>query len=191
MTWDLSVPLLIQDGKEVAMTYIAQDSLIPTSNWRLTAENEYSECEMDRHSAESHLPLPESLCHLPTSGFWVLLQGNMNHLNHCQGIDDNEDLPSTKPCLLTPSLKGQGRLSFLLSPKAEQGSFQSNGSHVWLPTRIPGKLYPRPIISQILGVEPRSGYLLNLLRPSSQVSQGQQPPSWKCSVGNSQTTFQS
>lgn len=40
---DLSVPLLTQGGEEVVMTYIAQHSPIPTFNWLLIVEREYSE----------------------------------------------------------------------------------------------------------------------------------------------------
>lgn len=44
---DLSVLLLTQGGKKGAMTYIAQHSLIPTFNWLLIVEKEYSEYRMN------------------------------------------------------------------------------------------------------------------------------------------------
>lgn len=71
---DLSVSPLTQGGKEVVMTYIAQHSLIPTFNWLLIVEKEYSEYG---HSGESLVPLPGSLYYLLISCLWILLQGNM------------------------------------------------------------------------------------------------------------------
>lgn len=58
---DLSAPLLTRGGKDVAMTYIAQHSLIPTFNWQLIDFRERVLRIWNGHSIESLLPLPESL----------------------------------------------------------------------------------------------------------------------------------
>lgn len=98
---DLSVSPLTQGGKEVVMTYIAQQSLIPTFNWLLIVEKEYSEYEMDTQlKALCHYQVRSIISLSLVSEFYY--KGTWNYPNHCQGIDDNADVFAPKHCLPTP-----------------------------------------------------------------------------------------
>lgn len=98
---DLSVSPLTQGGKEVVMTHIAQHSLIPTFNWLLIVEKNYSEDEMDTQlKALCHYQVRSIISLSLVSEFYY--KGTRNYPNHCQGIDDNADVLAPKHCLPTP-----------------------------------------------------------------------------------------
>lgn len=157
---DLSVPLLTQGGKEVVMTDIAQHSLIPTFNWLLIVEKGYNEWKMDTQLKTFCHCLSHSIILSLVPEFYSKRTRNYPHHHGALIMMKMYSLLNT----VSLHLNWNDKVGFHLSRVQCQDMRALRALVLTLgpPSESPGKLYPRAITSQTLGVGPRYAYFIKL-----------------------------